>query len=715
MLVKELKTLYPEIYKRAMENIKNGSNSTANDECTLCSAFTWGDHMEGHNFWSLIDSRSFETAKKSYPEYFNDTSSQSGEVNLMECHGRSFEAYIEGKFCSGKITVENDKVYLCQDVTEGSNCSNKQGYRYSWTVISGCAEDIRICFVTKFQLISDTTPLVSTPEVVHCVTQEEVVHCVTQEELDFASKILKSTSTRTAPYCVYLDGGYDNVEHCESNSRITMLTFDEWCSKFGHRPDFKKSTTDSRFVSGKWYKWVKHTNIPYGLMYCKGIKLLDNNSILYDERINVSGEFKIMNKSYCAWDSEMVEVNISEIQQYLPAGHVDKETPKETFKLGDWVYAEKSSEDYRQPEHIPVFQVKDFNKTNEYLRPVKGDSSGVHMKHCRLATQAEIREATGVKSDSFVLPERWCVKRDGESHITLNEWFNKGCGPNSYLSLNDNWYLHYPNFKNGEGFLKAHHSSRNIVSGYTEITFEQFKQHVLKETTNIIKEPVKEEETMFRKGDYIVTLKVKNDYGYNCARDNYCFKIRINHKGIYPEIDLLGNTLNGHDVMSFDKKGLLTDWRYATSEEIAEYDRLGKPFDVTTMNMKTTSINMKAIQEEAKRRFPIGCRFRCTNGDEYTLVDDVVVYKIMNNMIYASDGLGCLYKDGQWATLTGVINTSGFNNVGYVDTSVKYSTCLATTDHTIRVSDPGPSIKAPTSTPLLLNKTKQTKQLVNLK
>jgi hypothetical protein len=87
---------------------------------------------------------------------------------------------------------------------------------------------------------------------------------------------------------------------------------------------------------------------------------------------------------------------------------------------------------------------------------------------------------------------------------------------------------------------------------------------------------------MFKKGDYIVTLKVlKGDY--NCARDNYCFKQRINNKSIYPEVDLRGSKDNGHNIMSFDKQGYLKDWRYATPQEIKEYDRIGKPYDITTL------------------------------------------------------------------------------------------------------------------------------------
>lgn len=89
----------------------------------------------------------------------------------------------------------------------------------------------------------------------------------------------------------------------------------------------------------------------------------------------------------------------------------------------------------------------------------------------------------------------------------------------------------------------------------------------------------------FKKGDYIVTLDVESG-GWNCARNNYCFKQRVDNKGIYPVVDLGGSKTNGHDIMSFDKQKYLKDWRYATPEEIAEYDRIGKPYDVTTLQKK---------------------------------------------------------------------------------------------------------------------------------
>lgn len=89
---------------------------------------------------------------------------------------------------------------------------------------------------------------------------------------------------------------------------------------------------------------------------------------------------------------------------------------------------------------------------------------------------------------------------------------------------------------------------------------------------------------MFKEGNYIVTLKVRDWYDDNCAKDNYCFKQRIDSYYINPEIDLKGAKDNGHRVMTSDKSKRLLDWRYATEEEIEEYERFGGPFDVTNYN-----------------------------------------------------------------------------------------------------------------------------------
>jgi len=85
---------------------------------------------------------------------------------------------------------------------------------------------------------------------------------------------------------------------------------------------------------------------------------------------------------------------------------------------------------------------------------------------------------------------------------------------------------------------------------------------------------------MFKKGDYIVCLNLKGDY--RSTKINFITKQRIDASSLYVERDINGNP-NGATDLKFDKSVDLLDWRYATKEEIAEYDRLGKPYDVTTL------------------------------------------------------------------------------------------------------------------------------------
>jgi hypothetical protein len=70
---------------------------------------------------------------------------------------------------------------------------------------------------------------------------------------------------------------------------------------------------------------------------------------------------------------------------------------------------------------------------------------------------------------------------------------------------------------------------------------------------------------------------------------------------------------------------------------------------------KIKTIDMKGIQEECKRRFPIGCKYRSAVDSggriECILSKDDIVYTIHDNSVYGSYGAGCLYSDGKYAEL----------------------------------------------------------------
>lgn len=90
---------------------------------------------------------------------------------------------------------------------------------------------------------------------------------------------------------------------------------------------------------------------------------------------------------------------------------------------------------------------------------------------------------------------------------------------------------------------------------------------------------------MFKKDDYIVCLSFNEKISTACVKNNFIFKIRIDNKAIYPTIDLKGSGINGNSTLSFDKNQNLLDWRYAFIEEIEEYKRINKPFDINNVKI----------------------------------------------------------------------------------------------------------------------------------
>jgi len=74
-------------------------------------------------------------------------------------------------------------------------------------------------------------------------------------------------------------------------------------------------------------------------------------------------------------------------------------------------------------------------------------------------------------------------------------------------------------------------------------------------------------------------------------------------------------------------------------------------------------MTIEEIQEECKRRFPIGCTFINTEGIEHVLKNDETVYQIaLKTMIFASSKLGCLYNNGKYAELVSESETNTETN-----------------------------------------------------
>jgi hypothetical protein len=162
---------------------------------------------------------------------------------------------------------------------------------------------------------------------------------------------------------------------------------------------------------------------------------------------------------------------------------------------------------------------------------------------------------------------------------------------------------------------------------------------------------------MFKQNDYIVTLKIDTNFSTFCARDNWCFKQKSDQSYIQPCMDLSGDTGNGNGNLQFDKSKRLKDWRYATPEEIAEYDRLGKPFDVTTLKPK--ELSKEELLEEAKRKYPIGSQVKSVFDDLFDTVKEQSHFNYPDawngdtpQIWFTGDRYGLLiYDRGKWAEI----------------------------------------------------------------
>lgn len=81
----------------------------------------------------------------------------------------------------------------------------------------------------------------------------------------------------------------------------------------------------------------------------------------------------------------------------------------------------------------------------------------------------------------FKLPEKWCVKGDTiDENTIIQEWFKK-MQPNWGWSFEVGTYYLSSNLQTTNGWICQDTSTRS----HTPITFEQFKQYVLKEKTNM--------------------------------------------------------------------------------------------------------------------------------------------------------------------------------------------------------------------------------------
>lgn len=133
---------------------------------------------------------------------------------------------------------------------------------------------------------------------------------------------------------------------------------------------------------------------------------------------------------------------------------------------------------------------------------------------------------------------------------------------------------------------------------------------------------------MFKKDDYIVILD-GNNYGF---KTNYIIKQRENIEYVRPYLDCKHSKTNGLPSLVYNS----SVWRYATQEEIDEYDRLGKPYDVTTLKPFVLPNNWHILVTEENIEDCFKWRFKKRWEDNLKEINYSKAF--INNKIIGFDG-----------------------------------------------------------------------------
>jgi hypothetical protein len=356
-----------------------------------------------------------------------------------------------------------------------------------------------------------------------------------------------------------------------------------------------------------------------------------------------------------------------------------------------------------------IYEVENWNYSQNDCW-LKGTTSGsTDRKRFKPSTKEAYDAQFIVKEPEFVLPEKWCVLRNLDNYSIINNWFLKNQTKNWVITENKG-YL-YSTILNGHWIM----SDSNKEKDYTEITFEQFKQFVLKEETaiefgNKIDKEIIESLPQFKVIETIETItKVENNEGnqffigdvvkssngtiqtiesfdYNKAKTNiiaFTNKQSILGNGI--GIDKIEHYIESKVevkddfvlsknwyIIVQDKEKEIESYRKYFTKETWIYDKgyvYGFANDKQTSGEKygqeitfdqfqkyvlKTEVKEETLLEKDKRLYPIGTRFHAARGSkgEYIVRSDSKFRENNDGAICIQDnGNGTIYFEDEWGEI----------------------------------------------------------------
>ena len=239
---------------------------------------------------------------------------------------------------------------------------------------------------------------------------------------------------------------------------------EKWCLKITKENlDFCKSLENNELKF--------HKNYPYSIGgYYSPIPNKDCNGFINIPKNYTEITFEQF-KKYVLKEEIVEEKVIEPLPQFKVIETIETITKVENnegnqFFIGDVVISSNGT--------IQTIESFDYNKAKTNIiaftnkQSILGNGIGIDKIEHYIEPKVEVE-------DDFILPEKWCIKRDFENDKIVTDYINKIASISHNYLLNNSYnpYLH----NKTSGCCSYY----KVIEDYTEITFDQFKKHVLKE------------------------------------------------------------------------------------------------------------------------------------------------------------------------------------------------------------------------------------------
>lgn len=549
------------------------------------------------------------------------------------------------------------------------------------------------------------------------INQKVAIECETKEQwqkiIDFSKIELINKFDLSSNKCINLNtiaGGYWGRSSKEDIIKQGYTIYPA--------SDFLEE--ESKFEERKWYKRNTISNSKGYLMYVKSLEInIKDNTQVYKERINGDGEYINLEKnSSCTFKNFTLLTDLLEIQEFLPPNHPDliikeiipeyveciKGDSTEDFNHLGKIYKVEYYNPYTGGIKILGEQINSIFFGEKSLIPKNNTDYKPSTKEAYEA-QNKSKQLTGYN----LLPNEIYVTDDPTDYIFKTSETSKGyshyiCKFKCFYSILNKDYIWRGNLRlatkeeekwlntcisqdkfipkedlhlyddsgllvweigcyyklnftdNTSTYIKLSKKVDDRIYGneYTDSTGKWYYSEIIWSTKQLksyekVDKPNQKEEPMFKKDNYIICLNnVKGKEGVA----NFCYKLIKDQDNINSPL-----FFEKHRAISIPEHQI----RYATSKEIAKYNELGRPFDVTTL-VKTNE-KMKSLLEEAKERYPIGTKFKSVVTRNLFTVKSHVNEAKNSNIVFhtiesnsSGNHWGCVYENGTWAEIISLPN-----------------------------------------------------------